>query len=215
MKAHYVKQLYWTYPNKKKSFYFGPHIKRSVTNNLLLDTIKSLNGPIKLSAWAFFFSTVKTLASIVLHCSAQAYKLLYPPCAWSVGSSGQITPQQRCAFCQKVVECRCDMLAPPPLLCIQHMHTHTRTHTHTADGWVTKVFVSTDARRPDPRSVIGSTVHVGAYPRGTGSNPVEGKRHFFPSYHRLYLSSFSDTHTHTHTHTHTQHEPHFTVSFSA
>ena len=55
-------------------------------------------------------------------------------------------------------------------------HTHTHTHTH----------VSTDARRPDPRSVIEST--VGAYPRGTGSNPVEGKRHFFPSYRRLYIS---------------------------
>ena len=55
---------------------------------------------------------------------------------------------------------------------------------------------------PYLRGVIGST--VGAYPRGTGSNPVEGNGHFFPSYRQLYLSSFSDTHTHTHTHT-TQH----------
>ena len=59
------------------------------------------------------------------------------------------------------------------------------------------MFVSTDARQPYPRGVIRST--VGAYPRGTGSNPVEGNGHFFPSYRRLYLSSFSDTHTHTHT----------------
>ena len=47
-----------------------------------------------------------------------------------------------------------------------------------ADGWVSKVFVSTDARRPYPRGVIRST--VGAYPRGTGSNPVEGNGHSPP-----------------------------------
>ena len=76
-----------------------------------------------------------------------------------------------------------------------------------AGGWVSEVFVSTDARRACPRGVIGST--VGAYPRGTGSNPVEGNGHFFPSCRQLYLSSFSDTRTHarthtrTHTHTHT------------
>ena len=64
------------------------------------------------------------------------------------------------------------------------------------------MFVSTDARRPYLRGVIGST--VSAYPRGTGSNPVEANGHFFPSYRQLYFSSFSDTHTpHTHTHTHT------------
>ena len=51
---------------------------------------------------------------------------------------------------------------------------------------------------PYLRGVIGST--VGAYPRGTGSNPVEGNGHFFPSYRQLYLSSFSDTQTHTHIH---------------
>ena len=39
---------------------------------------------------------------------------------------------------------------------------------------------------------------MGAYPRDTGSNPVEGNGHFFPSYRQLYLSSFFDTHTHTH-----------------
>ena len=44
---------------------------------------------------------------------------------------------------------------------------------------------------PYLRGVIGST--VGAYPRGTGLNPVEGNGHFFPSYRQLYLSSFSDT----------------------
>ena len=55
------------------------------------------------------------------------------------------------------------------------------------------MFVSTDARRPYPRGVIGNT--VGAYRRGTGSNPVDGNGHFFPSYRQLYLSSFSDTHT--------------------
>ena len=39
------------------------------------------------------------------------------------------------------------------------------------------MFVSTDARRACPRGVNGST--VGMYPRGTGSNPVEGNGHFF------------------------------------
>ena len=64
------------------------------------------------------------------------------------------------------------------------------------------MFVSTDGRRACRRGAIGST--MGAYPRDTGSNPVEGNGRFFPSYRQLYLSSFSDTHTHTHTHTHTQ-----------
>ena len=64
------------------------------------------------------------------------------------------------------------------------------------------MFHSTDARRACRRGAIGST--MGAYPRDTGSNPVEGNGHFFPSYRQLYLSSFLDTHTHTHTHTHTQ-----------
>ena len=76
-------------------------------------------------------------------------------------------------------------------------HTHTHTHTHT---WVSKVFVSTDARRPYSRGVIRST--VGTYPRGTGSNPVEGNGHFFPSYRQLYLSSFSDTHERAHVRSH-------------
>ena len=39
-------------------------------------------------------------------------------------------------------------------------------------------FVSNDARRACSHGVIGST--MGAYPRGTGSNPVEGNGHFFP-----------------------------------
>ena len=43
---------------------------------------------------------------------------------------------------------------------------------------MSEVFVSTDARRACSRSVIGST--IGAYPRGTGSNPVEGIEYFFP-----------------------------------
>ena len=60
-----------------------------------------------------------------------------------------------------------------------------------ADGWVSEVFVSTDGRRACRRGAIGST--MGAYPRDTGSNPVEGNGHFFPSYRQLYLSSFSDT----------------------
>ena len=51
---------------------------------------------------------------------------------------------------------------------------------------------------PYLRGVIGST--VGAYPRGTGSNPVEGNGRFFPSDRQLYLSSFSDTHAHMHSH---------------
>ena len=60
---------------------------------------------------------------------------------------------------------------------------------------MSEVFVSTDARHacPRPRGVIGST--MGAYPRSTGSNPVEGNGHFFPSCRQLYLSSFSDTHS--------------------
>ena len=66
------------------------------------------------------------------------------------------------------------------------------------------MFHSTDARRACRRGAIGST--MGAYPRDTGSNPVEGNGHFFPSYRQLYLSSFFDTHTHartrTHAHTH-------------
>ena len=61
------------------------------------------------------------------------------------------------------------------------------------------MFVSTDGRRACRRGAIGST--MGAYPRDTGSNPVEGNGHFFLSHRQLYLSSFSDTHTHTHTHT--------------
>ena len=52
---------------------------------------------------------------------------------------------------------------------------------------------SADARRTCRRGAIGST--MGAYPRDTGSNPVEGNGHFFPSYRQLYLSSFFDTHT--------------------
>ena len=51
------------------------------------------------------------------------------------------------------------------------------------------MFVSTDARRACPRGVIGST--MGAYPRSTGSNPVDGNGHFFPSCRQLYLLSFS------------------------
>ena len=56
---------------------------------------------------------------------------------------------------------------------------------------VSQVFVSTDARRACPRSVTRST--AGAYPSGSGSNPVEGNGHFFPSYRQLYLSSFRKT----------------------
>ena len=66
---------------------------------------------------------------------------------------------------------------------------------------MSEVFVSTDARRACRRGVIGST--MGAYPRGIGSNLVEGNGHFFPSYRQLYLSSLSLSDTHTHTHTHT------------
>ena len=66
----------------------------------------------------------------------------------------------------------------------------------TMVGWVSEVFVWTDARRACPRGVIGST--MGAYPRGTGSNPVEGNGHFFRTCCQLYLSSFPDTYKHTH-----------------
>ena len=75
------------------------------------------------------------------------------------------------------------------------------THTHTTDG-----------RRACRRGAIGST--MGAYPRDTGLNTVEGNGHFFPSYRQLYLSSFSDTHTHTHTHTHTKKQHYCTYLWS-
>ena len=86
-----------------------------------------------------------------------------------------------------------------------HKCTNLLTHTHTQIYTVSDVFVSTDARRACYHIVIGST--MGAYPRGTGSNPVEGNGHFFPScrqlYHRL---SLIHTHTHAradaHAHTH-------------
>ena len=42
---------------------------------------------------------------------------------------------------------------------------------------MSEVFVSTDGRRACRRGAIGST--MGAYPRDTGSNPVEGNGHFF------------------------------------
>ena len=85
----------------------------------------------------------------------------------------------------------------------KYMHARVRAHTHT--------FRLTRGG-PYLRGVIGST--VGAYPRGTGSNPVEGNGHFFPSYRQLYLLSFSDTHTHTHTHTHTCMHTHNTLRFT-
>ena len=56
---------------------------------------------------------------------------------------------------------------------------------------MSEVFVLTDGRRACRRGAIGST--MGAYPRDTGSNPVERNGHFFPSYRQLCLSSFSDT----------------------
>ena len=59
------------------------------------------------------------------------------------------------------------------------------------------MFVSTDTRWPYPRGVIGST--VGAYPRGTGSNPVEGNGHFFSLISSALV--FSLTHMHVHSHT--------------
>ena len=56
---------------------------------------------------------------------------------------------------------------------------------------MSEVFDSTDTRRFCPRGVIGSTVC--AYPKGTGSNPIEGNGHFiFFSYRQLYPSSFSE-----------------------
>ena len=63
------------------------------------------------------------------------------------------------------------------------------------------VFVSTDARHACLRVVIGSA--MGAYPRGTGSNPGEGNEHFFLIpwlYFRLSLTQ-TDTHTHPREHT--------------
>ena len=75
----------------------------------------------------------------------------------------------------------------------KHTDTHKPTSaqpTHMCHD-VSEVFVSTDGRRACRRVAIGST--MGAYPRDTGSNPVEGNGHFFPSHRQLYLSSFSDT----------------------
>ena len=87
-----------------------------------------------------------------------------------------------------------------------HTHTHARTHAHTHTcfhAWLFRGHLveltgeclecSFRLTRGGPylRGVIGSM--VGAYPRGTGSNPVEANGHFFPSYRQLYLSSFSDT----------------------
>ena len=43
---------------------------------------------------------------------------------------------------------------------------------------MSEVFVSTDARCACSHGVIAST--MGAYPRGTGSNPVEGMGTVFP-----------------------------------
>ena len=70
-------------------------------------------------------------------------------------------------------------------------------------GECLKCFIRLTRDVPCRRGAIGST--MGAYPRDTGSNPVEGNGHFFPSYRQLYLSSFFDTHIHTHTHTHGTH----------
>ena len=99
-----------------------------------------------------------------------------------------------------------------------HRHTHTHTHTQELESFMhdcfaieltgecLKCFHSTDARRACRRGAIGST--MGAYPRDTGSNPVEDNGDFFPSCRQLYLSSFFDTDTHrctdrqTHMHTH-------------
>ena len=47
-----------------------------------------------------------------------------------------------------------------------------------AGGRVSEVFVSNDARCACSRGVIAST--MGAHPRGTVSNPVEGMGTFFP-----------------------------------
>ena len=79
--------------------------------------------------------------------------------------------------------------------------THTHTHSWSVfmhdcfavelTGECLKCSFRLTRGGPYLRGVIGST--VGAYPRGTGSNPVEGNGHFFPSYRELYLSSFSDT----------------------
>ena len=83
-----------------------------------------------------------------------------------------------------------------------------------------EVHVSTDARRACSCGVIGSM--MGAYPRGTGSNPVKGNGHFF-SFHasssifRLSLThththTCADAHTHIHTHTHAHARTHTDIS---
>ena len=88
---------------------------------------------------------------------------------------------------------------------VENTHTHTQIGVGVfhawlfhdrADGWVSEVFVSTDGRRACRRGAIGST--MGAYPRDTGSNPVEGNGHFFP---HTVSSIFRLSLTHTHTHT--------------
>ena len=93
--------------------------------------------------------------------------------------------------------CRCRLSYLPfvrPFFSLWHTYIHDG-----AGGWVSEVFVSTDARRAYPRGVIGST--MGTYPRGTGSNPVEGNGHFFP--HTVSsIFRLSMTHVHTHIHKH-------------
>ena len=79
-----------------------------------------------------------------------------------------------------------------------HMHTHTGTHTyahtyaHARAHTHTHTHTHTRAQTHTHTHTIGST--MGAYPSGTGSNPVERNGHFFPhavsSIFRLSLTRF-------------------------
>ena len=72
-----------------------------------------------------------------------------------------------------------------------------------AGGWVSEVFVSTDARRALPSWC--NPQHGGRVSQRYRFESRRGEWALFSSYRQLYLSSFSLTHTHTHTRTHNTH----------
>ena len=81
-----------------------------------------------------------------------------------------------------------------------HLRFHTRAQAHTrfhawlfrgvADGWVSKVFVSTDARRALPSWC--NRQHGGRVSQRYRFESRRGQWALFSSYRQLYLLSFSD-----------------------
>ena len=97
--------------------------------------------------------------------------------------------------CQRKTKDRADGMREKVPIPLDGIRTCTSgIRAHRASDYTTRVKAASRQSKQTPqgglypRGVIGST--VGAYPRGTGSNPVEGNGHFFPSYRQLYLSSF-------------------------